>query len=265
MNLETLFMMLAGFLLGAVPAFLLIGVYFGRRVESDKKALQLKYERQITALRATLGRMMERIDILTGERNQLTRTNRGLREAIRDQHQISDSAGQDLEEAQQNLLRMEERVDELQAENLRYQGRVEQAGIQQQRMAAHTQKLLDQQMQTERLRRNLLFAATQLRETTVTNEALESRLNRQLDPLPADAGITPDQLDVGIIEGLEPVYAERLHDSGIHTIGDLARQTPARVAHFAGLPTWDDSAAWIAEAKIRLAANRGSTGAQPTD
>ncbi len=256
-------MMLAGFLLGAVPAFLLIGVYFGRRVEREKKALQLKYERQITALRATLGRMMERIDILTGERNQLTRTNKALREAIRDQHQISDSAGQQLQEAQQNLLRMEERVDSLQAENLRYQGRVEQAAIQQQRMQAHTQKLLDQQTQTERLRRNLLFAAQALRETKVANNALEARLGRQPNPLPQEAGMAPSQLDVGMIEGLEPLYAERLHDSGIHTIGDLAKQTPARVAHFAGLATWDDSAAWIAEAKIRMAAKRGSNASPP--
>ena len=74
-----------------------------------------------------------------------------------------------------------------------------------------------------------------------------------MKPLADDETVVPERLDVSIIEGLGPVYAERLHESGIHTIGDLAKQTPARVAHFVGLPNWDDSEAWIAEAKLRLA------------
>ena len=53
LDLGALFVMLAAFLLGVVPAFLFIGFYFGRRFDKEKKALQLKYERQITALRAT--------------------------------------------------------------------------------------------------------------------------------------------------------------------------------------------------------------------
>ena len=253
LDLEALFVMSAGFLLGVVPAFLLVGIYYGRRFENEKKALRLKYERQVTALRATLRRMMERIDILSGERNQLKRANQALRETVRDQHEITDNTSQELEDAQQNLVRLEERVDELQAENLQYEGRLEQAEIHQQRMAAQTQQVIDQLTQTQRLRRNLLFAATQLRETKISNQALETRLNKKLEPLPDNESISPAKVDVSMIEGLEPVYAERLHESGIHTIGDLARQTPARVAHFAGLSTWDDSAAWIAEAKLRLA------------
>ena len=258
-NLEALFVMLAGFLLGVVPAFVFFGFYFGRRVDKEKKALRLRYERQITALRATLGRMMERIDTLTGERKQLKETNQALSKTVRDQHEITDNTNQELEDAQQNLVRLEERVDDLQAENLRYEGRLEQAEIHQQRMAAQTQQVIDQFTQTERLRRNLLFAATQLRESKISNQALETRLNQKLKPLPDNESLTPAMLDIGLIEGLAPVYAERLHESGIHTVGDLARQTPARVAHFAGLSTWDDSAAWIAEAKLRLA---GSTSAQ---
>ena len=74
-----------------------------------------------------------------------------------------------------------------------------------------------------------------------------------MKPLDQEESVTAAQLDVGVIEGMEPVYVERLHESGIYTVADLARQTPARVAHFAGLPSWDDSAAWIAEAKLILA------------
>jgi predicted flap endonuclease-1-like 5' DNA nuclease len=103
------------------------------------------------------------------------------------------------------------------------------------------------------MRRNLIFAASELRESKITNSALEKQLGRKLQPLSADDTTATDKLDIGLIDGLAPEYAQRLHQSGVHTIGDLARQTPARVAHFAGLSDWDDSAAWIAEAKMRLA------------
>jgi predicted flap endonuclease-1-like 5' DNA nuclease len=244
--------MLAGFLLGVVPAFLIFGFYFGRRSEKEKKALRLRYERQITALRTTLRRMMEKFDEVIGDRNQLKRANEALTEAVRDQHEITDLTSQELEDAQQNVVRLEQRVDELQADNLRYEGRLEQAEINQQRMAAQTKQVIDQFTQTERLQRNLMFAS-QLRESKITYSALEKQLGRKMDPLPGDDVASPEKLDIGLIDGLAPEYAQRLHESGVHTIGDLARQTPARVAHFAGLSDWDDSAAWIAEAKVRLA------------
>ncbi|MEJ2751093.1 MAG: hypothetical protein P8169_00150 [Chloroflexota bacterium] len=253
LNLVALFVMLAGFLLGVVPAFLLFGIYFGRRTEKEKKALRLRYERQITALRTTLQRMMEKFEAVMGERNQLKRDNQALTEAVRSQHEITDLTSQELEDTQQSVVRLEQRVDELQAENLRYEGRLEQAEIHQQRMAAQTKQVIEQFTQNERMRRNLIFAASELRESKITNSALEKQLGRKLQPLSADDTTSTDKLDIGLIDGLAPEYAQRLHQSGVHTIGDLARQTPARVAHFAGLSDWDDSAAWIAEAKMRLA------------
>lgn len=253
LNLGAVFVMVAGFLLGIVLAFVVIGLYYGRRLEQEKKTLRLRYERQVTALRATLQRVMDKIDELINERNQLKRANEALGQAIRNQHEITDSTSQELEEAQQSVVRLEDRVVKLQAENLRYEGRLEQAEIEQQRMAAQTQQIVEQFTQTERLRRNLMFAATQLRETRIANSALENQLKRDFAPLTEDDAIAPEQLDIGLINGLKPEYAQRLHESGVHTIGDLAKQTPARVAHFAGLSSWDDSAAWIAEAKLRLA------------
>lgn len=252
-NLETIFLMVAGLLLGAVPAFIFIGFYFGNRFAKDRKAMKLAYDRQVTALRDTVRRLMDRIELLTGEQDKLKRTNKALREAVRDQHQITDRSSHELEDAQQNLVRMQERVDDLQAENLRYEGRMEQVAINQERMSAQFRQTVDQFMQTKRMRQNLIFAATKLRESQVSNEALESRLSMELKSLDEDDPMSADQLDVGVLEGMEPVYVERLHESGIYTVADLAQQTPARVAHFAGLPTWDDSAAWIAEAKLILA------------
>jgi predicted flap endonuclease-1-like 5' DNA nuclease len=253
LGLETLVVMLAGFLVGFIPAFVFIGFYFGRRLEKEKKALQLSYERQLNALRDTLRRMMDKIDELTGERTRLQRSNKALREAVRDQHEITDSTNMELEDAQQNLVRLEERVDELEAENLRYEGRLEEAATQQARMADQYQQAVNQFTQTERLQKNLIFAASQLREAKLANAAFEAQLAQLLKPAADKESPDQEKLDVGVIGGMDPVYAERLHESGIHTIGDLAKQTPARVAHFVGLPDWDDSAAWIAEAKLRLA------------
>jgi len=153
LGLETLVVMLAGFLVGFIPAFVFIGFYFGRRLEKEKKALQLSYERQLNALRDTLRRMMDKIDELTGERTRLQRSNKALREAVRDQHEITDSTNMELEDAQQNLVRLEERVDELEAENLRYEGRLEEAATQQARMADQYQQAVNQFTQTERLQK----------------------------------------------------------------------------------------------------------------
>jgi predicted flap endonuclease-1-like 5' DNA nuclease len=252
-GLEALIVMLAGFLIGFIPAFVFIGFYFGRRLEKEKKALQLSYDRQINALRETLRRMMDKIDELMGERTRLQRSNKVLRDAIQDQHEITDSTSLELEDAQQNVVRLEERVDELEAENLRYEGRLEQATLQQERMAAQYLQVVDQVAQTERLQRNLIFAAGQLREAKLANAAFATQFNQSMKAEAGEETEDQESLDVSVIGGMEPIYVERLHESGIHTIGDLAKQTPARVAHFVGLPNWDDSAAWIAEAKLRLA------------
>jgi predicted flap endonuclease-1-like 5' DNA nuclease len=252
-GLEALVVIMAGFLVGFIPAFVFIGFYFGRRLEKEKKALQLSYDRQLNALRDTLRRMMDKIDDLMGERISLQRSNKALREVIREQHEIADHTNLELEDAQQNLVRLEERVDELEAENLRFEGRLEQASSDQERMANQYQQTVNQFMQTERLQKNLIFAASQLREAKLANAAFEAQLAQSMKPLADERLVDQEDLDVSIIGGMEPVYAERLHESGIHTIADLAKQTPARVAHFVGLPDWDDSAAWIAEAKLRLA------------
>ncbi len=254
LSLETIFVMVAGFLMGAVPAFIIIGFYFGRKVEKEHKALKLSYERQITALRATVKRLMDRIDLLVEERNRLRRSSKVMRDAIREQNNVTEKSNAELDDARQNMVRMQERIDELQAQNLHYEGRLDQADAYQKRMEAQLQRTIEHFTQTRRMQQNLIFATSQLRETKAVNEALEAGFLKELKPVPEDQeSVSPEQLDVSIIEGLEPVYAQRLYDSGIHTISDLARQTPARVAHFAGLSTWDDSAAWIAEARIRLA------------
>ena len=250
---ETLVFIVGGFLIGLIPALVFVGFYFGRQVEKQRKALQLKYERQVVALRATVRRLMHRIDELTSERNQLKRSNAALRDALKDQHDVTDRASSELEQTRQNLLRLQVRADELHESKLRYEGRLQEVEASQQRLESSFQKTVAQFTEVERLRENLVYAAGRVREYQAENEALTARFASGLDPV-AESNLAPDELDISFIAGAAP-YADRLHDSGIHTIGDLARQTPARVAHFAGLPSLDDSAAWIAEAKARLASS----------
>lgn len=49
---------------------------------------------------------------------------------------------------------------------------------------------------------------------------------------------------VGFLAGMIPA---------IHIIYELASQTPARAAHFAGISSWDESTQWTAEANALLA------------
>jgi predicted flap endonuclease-1-like 5' DNA nuclease len=256
-NLQTALIIVVGFLVGMIPAMLLIGFLGGRQVEKHRKELKLQYERQVTALRATIQRMMQRIDLLTDERNRLKQSNRGLRESLQDQNRATDQANSKLNRNRADLARLQERAEALAADNLRHEGRLEESRLNQERMEVQFTNSVAQFAEVERLRSRLLFATNQLQEARTSNQALEDRL-ANLQPGAGEqtqyGTISSDQLDVSVIDGLEPVYVERLHDSGIHTIADLANQTPARVAHFAGLASWDESSEWIDQAKALLAA-----------
>jgi hypothetical protein len=225
---------------------LLIGYFGGRQLEKQRKELKLQYDRQITALRSTIKRLMQRIDLLSDERTKLKRSNRSLREVLRDQHRYTD-------ETSAELIKMRDELDRASAESLRHEGRLEQARLQQEQMETQFSQTVAQFTEAERLRRHLLFATNQLRsekESKQSSMAREDVFNTT--PLAL--------LDVAVLDSIEPHYVARLHDSGIHTISDLAEQTPARVAHFAGLPNWDESTQWIAEATALLdgAANDGA-------
>jgi predicted flap endonuclease-1-like 5' DNA nuclease len=241
-------MLAVGFLIGMVPAMLLVGFFGGRHVEKQRKELKLQYDRQIVALRATIQRLMQRIDLLGGERAQLKRSNKNFREALREQRRLMD-------DTKAELMQSKEQMEKLAAENLRHEGRLEEARIQQDHMEAQFAQIVSQFTEADRLRQHLLFATNQLRSAHASNQAIgpapEKQTSNTQDQEPY--GSSTAELDVAVIEGLEPLYVERLHDSGIHTIADLAGQTPARVAHFAGLSSWDESTRWIAEAKALLA------------
>jgi predicted flap endonuclease-1-like 5' DNA nuclease len=53
------------------------------------------------------------------------------------------------------------------------------------------------------------------------------------------------------INGIGPVYEQRLFDAGIYTFAELAAQNPERLRELAGAKSWQDidTEAWIAEAR----------------
>jgi predicted flap endonuclease-1-like 5' DNA nuclease len=147
---------------------------------------------------------------------------------------------------------MQKQLDELTSQKLRYEGRLEEARINQNRMSAQFKQTVDQFTEAERLRRHLLFATNQLRQTRMPPVTVMPGANEQAQARIKKTGTPPGQLDVAVIQAIEPLYVERLHESGIHTVADLAGQTPARVAHFAGLADPDESKEWIAQAKAMI-------------
>ena len=244
-----------------IPAMLLIGFLGGRQVEKQRKELKLRYERQVTALRATIRRLMQRIDLLTDERNDFKQRNRGLRESLQDQSRAADQANSELDRNRAELTRLQEQVETIAADNLRHEGKLEESRFNQERMETQFTNTVAQFTEVERLRSRLLFAASQLQEAHSSNQALESKLaNRQSNggEQIQYTSIAADRLDVSVIAGIGPDYVEMLHDSGIHTIADLANQTPARVAHFVGLDSWDESSEWIDQAKALLVTDSDS-------
>jgi predicted flap endonuclease-1-like 5' DNA nuclease len=61
------------------------------------------------------------------------------------------------------------------------------------------------------------------------------------------------------INGIGPVYEQRLFDAGIYTFADLVAQSPERLRELVGAKSWQETAteAWIAEARQFIQAGRG--------
>lgn len=248
MRLEIILVIIVGFLAGMIPAMLIVGFWGGRQSEKQRKDLKLKYEQQVVALRATLRRLMQRIEKLTGERNQLKTANQGLRDAFRKQHQTVNEVNVELEQQQKNLSQLKKEVTDLNNKNLQYEGRLQEAHNNQERMAAQFNQTVAEFSEVERLRKHLLFATNQLRQVKGGEDLTPQDKLQEFGKI----SHSPAELDVAVIQTIEPLYIERLHESGIHTIADLAHQTPERVAHFVGIEDPDDSKKWIAQAKAMM-------------
>lgn len=76
-----------------------------------------------------------------------------------------------------------------------------------------------------------------------------------LRPAPADR--VPPRADITEVEGIGPVYAERLATAGIEGLAGLAGADPMTVAEAAGIPH-ERAEAWVAEAASRVEGPAGT-------
>jgi predicted flap endonuclease-1-like 5' DNA nuclease len=108
------------------------------------------------------------------------------------------------------------------------------------------------------------------RQNDVEAERLRAELadaNGEIERLRAQLGASERTITVGEgardplidINGIGPVYEQRLFDAGIYTFADLASQSPARLREIIGAKSWQETEteAWIAEAQQFVQAGRG--------
>lgn len=154
-------------------------------------------------------------------------------------------AEQTVQRVQGNLLRMQDELEALTLERAEMNGRLAQAEAQN----AH---LLAQATRVQRLEQMVVYATRELRAA----KAAQQRQSRETPPAPA-ASPTANMADfttrrgLGAIPGLSANLIQRLNQSDIHTIADLAQQTPERLSEIAGLPPEEkhQSAIWIRAAQ----------------
>ena len=93
------------------------------------------------------------------------------------------------------------------------------------------------------------------------NAELE-RLQAQFDSGERAYAVGERQRDPLIdINGIGPVYEQRLLDAGIYTFAELAAQSPARLRELVGAKSWQETEteAWITEARQFIQAGRGGS------
>ena len=86
------------------------------------------------------------------------------------------------------------------------------------------------------------------------------RLRAQLDSRERTVAVGERTRDSLIdINGIGPVYEQRLFNAGIYTFAELAAQSPARLRELVGAKSWQETEteAWIAEAQQFIQAGRG--------
>lgn len=278
-----LLIFLMGFGLGVAGALVLAWYLLGRRTDP---ALAEK-DRQILALRREQGEWLhrnKRLERKVSHLPTLEAQNAELRTAVADLQTTGKKDKDELKRVQGNLdrvgveldsqyVQLEELRAELAASNRRYEDLKGQFDI-----------MIDRFTEVQRLRQNILVASQMLKQ----EQARSANLQAQFDALGVEStaepagplmptmpdrvvaeppvvptAVVPEQdlfndADLEAIEGIGPIFARRLNDSGIHTISEVAKASPDRLAEFAGLKPWqkEDSAEWIAEAKRLLAQAR---------
>lgn len=258
MQWSNLFLLLIGMVLGAAGAVALGWYLLRQRTDqavAAKDAQLLALRREFGVLQHQNARMLRKVANLS----LLEEENRRLHTAVAGFESGSKKSQDELKRMQGNLDRMGQELDSqfVELEDLRAQ--LAASNRRYEDLKGQFELMIDRFTEVQRLRQNVLIASQMLKREQTRSAELQARL----DVLTAGAGAesTAVEIDVAnleVIEGINPQTARRLHDSGIHTLEELAQESPERVAHFAGLKSWqhEESAAWIAEAKRVLASTR---------
>jgi len=247
MNLNLVLVFGIGLFAGVLAALVLDGVY---------------WRAQLRALHDEQDRAAQRAEALRGRAREMFRQMKKLQEinaALEAQLQARDTAVAHLEAGLKtnrgNLLRMEEQIEQLRAENQQQSALARQAERYAAAARQELQETVAQFTQARQMRRQLVFAVQQLKKFQVRNETLTAELAaRETKVETAAAATDVSHADLQVIRGIGPTYARRLHDSGVHTLGDLVAQSPERLHELAGLQEWQaaEPHAWLEEARSLL-------------
>lgn len=248
MNLNLVLVFGIGLFAGVLAALVLDGVYWQERLR---------------ALQNAQDQAAQRAEALRGRAREMFRQMKKLQEinaALEAQLQARDTAvahlEADLKTNRGNLLRMEEQIEQLRAENQQQSALARQA---ERYAAAARQELREtvaQFTQARQMRRQLVFAVQQLKKFQARNETLMAQLaaREAKAETAAVAATAVSHADLQVIRGIGPTYARRLHDSGVHTLSDLVAHSPERLHELAGLQEWQaaEPHAWLEEARSLL-------------
>lgn len=254
----TLLLLLIGMLLGAAGALAIGWFLFKPRMD---QAVAAK-DAQLLALRRELGVLQHqnrRHSRQLANLKPLEEENARLRTAVAGHESSSRKSQEELKRMQGNLDRMGQELDAQFVELEELRSRLAASDRRYEDLKGQFAVMIDRFTDVQRLRQNVMIASQMLKREQAHTAELQARLvalgaQDAVEPAAADV----DLANLEMVTGIGPQTARRLHDSGIHTLEDLAQESPERVARFAGLHSWqqEESAAWIAEAKRVLASTR---------
>ena len=97
-------------------------------------------------------------------------------------------------------------------------------------------------------------------KSTIRNleQKLQEALNREPEVVVKEVTVIKETDHLEDINGIGEVFAQRLNESGVYSFADLADLTPRRIHEIIDPQEWQaiDAAAWIAEARAFVAAQR---------
>ena len=209
----------------------------GEQIEqatAENQALQ----RQVEAAGTEISTLQGNLSRLDGYVQQLESQSQSLRQELK-------AASDDKHTLSQNLARLGNELDELRQENQALTHRLQAAESRSEELKAQVQSLLRQLGETQSLHKQLVAAEDNLRAAVAQVHTLQSKLSTVRQVLDYTG---KNQLQ--LIRGIGPAYARRLNEAGIHTLNDLARQSPERLREIVELKKWQavEPEEWIDEA-----------------